>query len=79
MGCLVAIILDTGGLSHYFTTPANLLAAGAWQHIALTYDKSSGLATFIHINGTSVMQTNFGNFIPQNELYQHCNWQPDDV
>jgi len=63
-GCLAGNIKDVADGDHIFTSPANLLVAGAWQHIALTYDKPSGLAAF-YINGTVVTQTNIGSFTPQ--------------
>jgi hypothetical protein len=50
--------------SHEIYAPANLLTAGIWQHIALTYDKPSGTAA-IYINGTVVAQANLGSFTPQ--------------
>ena len=38
--------------------------AGSWQHIALSYDKTSGQAA-IYLNGSVVVQTNLGVFTPQ--------------
>ena len=49
-GSLYANIVDTLGVSHGFSTPVNSLAVGLLQHIALTYDKSSGRAT-MYIGG----------------------------
>ncbi len=51
-------------ISHEISTPANALVAGVWQHVALTYDKTSGLAT-LYINGAVATQSNFGSFTPQ--------------
>ena len=62
---LYANITEAGGrLGHEISSPPNLLVAGAWQHIAMTYDKASGLAV-LYINGTAVTQTNIGSFTPQ--------------
>jgi serine/threonine protein kinase len=49
---------------HDIITPPNLLAANVWQHIALTYDKASGIAV-IYINGAVAVQSNLGSFTPQ--------------
>ena len=51
-------------VSHEIYAPANLLVAGVWQHVALTYDKASGLEA-LYINGTNVAQANIGSFTPQ--------------
>lgn len=61
---LDANIVDVNQTGHEISTPANLLVAGVWQHIALTYDKASGLAAF-YINGIVVTQANLGSFTPQ--------------
>lgn len=63
-GILYANLTDTGGGAHEFTSPPNLLVPGVWQHVAMTYDKASGLAVF-YINGSLVTVANLGNFTPQ--------------
>jgi hypothetical protein len=63
-GCLCGNIKDVADGDHAFTSSANLLVAGVWQHIAMIYNKPSGLAAF-YINGTVVTQTNIGSFTPQ--------------
>ena len=63
-GILYAAFNDTSNLLHEVSSPANLLVAGTWQHVALTYDRSSGLAAF-YLNGSAVTLTNLGSFIPQ--------------
>jgi hypothetical protein len=47
-----------------FSSSSGLITTQAWQHVALTWDKDSGLAT-IYLNGSSVGQTNLGVFAPQ--------------
>ncbi len=41
-----------------------LFNRGTFQHVAMTYDKASGLAT-LYVNGTQVAQSNFGTLVPQ--------------
>jgi hypothetical protein len=62
--CLYANVLDTSSIGHVAASPAGLLTAGQWQHVALTYDKLSGM-TVIYFNGLPVTQTNLGSFTPQ--------------
>ena len=45
-------------------SPPGLVVSGVWQHVALAYDKASGLAT-IFLNGVVAAQTNLGSFAPQ--------------
>jgi len=61
-----ANIKDTNGVDHVISPAGSstLLTNGTWQHVALTYDKNSGNATF-YINGSQVAQTNIGTFTPQ--------------
>ena len=58
-------------LSHELATPPNLVAAGVWQHIAVTYDKASGMAVF-YINGVAIVQANLGSFTPQTSFANLC-------
>jgi hypothetical protein len=63
-GALGANIVDTTGANHLFGSVANPVIAGVWQHIALSYDKASGIA-ILYRNGAMVTQANLGSFIPQ--------------
>jgi len=63
-GNLYANLTDTSGADHIFRSAGGLVAANAFQHIALTYDKASGMAT-LFVNGVAVAQQNLGTFTPQ--------------
>jgi hypothetical protein len=63
-GALSANLVDTAQNSHIFGSPANVLAAGIWQHVALTYNQASGMAN-LYVDGINVQQTNLGSFTPQ--------------
>ena len=66
-GYFDANIKDTTGGDHLISPAPSagpVLTAGVWQHVALTYDKLSGNATFF-VNGSPVAQTNIGTFTPQ--------------
>ncbi len=72
-GCLFANLVDTFGNNHPFSSAANLLTSNSFQHIALTYDKSSGQAA-MYLNGSPVAQQYLGSFTPQtsSDLYLGC-------
>jgi hypothetical protein len=56
--------VDINQTGHEIRTPANLLVAGVWQHVAVTYDKASGVAA-LYKDGMVVAQANLGSFTPQ--------------
>ncbi len=43
-GSLAAYLLDTQGNPYSISSDAGLLVTGQWQHVAFTYDQSSGVA-----------------------------------
>jgi subtilisin-like proprotein convertase family protein len=63
-GSMYANIMDTSAASHNFMSPSGTMVTGAWQHIALTYNKVTGVGT-LYRNGTVVAQQNLGVFTPQ--------------
>ena len=77
-GSLYGNIVDTNGVPHYVWT-APLLTADAYQHVALTYDKDSGMA-LIFINGVEKGRKDVGVFTPQTsyDLYlgKRPGWAP---
>jgi len=63
-GLFGANLVDSSGGSHVITTSGGVIAANTFQHVALTYDKPSGIARLFR-NGTVVAQASLGNFTPQ--------------
>jgi len=63
-GCLFANLVDIKNNSHIICSPAGTVTDSAFQHIALTYDKASGVAA-IYCNGVIVTKENLGSFTPQ--------------
>jgi hypothetical protein len=61
---LYANIVDNTGLGHTLTAPSGLLKTNAFQHVALTYDKATGVGA-IYLNGSVVVSSNWGSFTPQ--------------
>ncbi|HEY5909474.1 MAG TPA: LamG-like jellyroll fold domain-containing protein [Verrucomicrobiae bacterium] len=60
-GTLYAGLEDTRGYNHILTTSAGVVTNGVFNHIALTYDKASGLAR-LYVNGVAAAQQNLGSF-----------------
>ncbi|MDR3457835.1 MAG: hypothetical protein P4N60_10350 [Verrucomicrobiae bacterium] len=63
-GNLFSDVHDTDGNVHWIMAPGGTITANVFQHIALTYDKTSGVAT-LYCNGAIVAQQNLGQFTPQ--------------
>ena len=63
-GSLFANIKQTNGVSHSFVSPAGIMVTTNFQHIALTYNRTSGIAKIFR-NGASVASQNIGVFRPQ--------------
>ena len=62
-GQLYANIVDDNNNWHQMGSAAGAVATNVFQHVALTYDKTSGLGT-IYCNGQIVSQATLGSFTP---------------
>lgn len=58
-GALEFEIIDTTGNGCALGTGPGVIAAGQWQHVAATYDKTSGIAV-LYVNGQNVGSINCG-------------------
>lgn len=79
-GAIYGNIVDTNGNHHLVGSNTGVIQPNVYQHVALTYDKSSGLASIflngaqldIYLNGQPIGDTaNIGSFTPQtsSDLY----------
>jgi len=64
LGSLLANVRDTAGNDHLFSSAPNLITNNGFQHVAVTYDKASGLGK-LYRNGAVVKSQNVGVFTPQ--------------
>src|SRR2546425_139116 len=62
-GALFANLAEANGTGHYIYSPGGTVVTDVWQHVAVTYDKSSGQTRLYH-NGRIVAQDNMGIFKP---------------
>ncbi len=63
-GCLFANLVDTTNGSHFIFSAPGLVLTNVYQHVALTYNTNSGIAS-LYYNGTNVASTNLGYFLPK--------------
>jgi hypothetical protein len=63
-GDLFSNLVDASSVYHVIVSAGGVVSAGSFQHVAITYDNASGMATLYH-NGTSVQATSLGAFTPQ--------------
>ncbi len=69
-GCLYTNLKDINNVDHFVFSPAGLLSTTAWQHVAVTYDRTSGVGK-LFLNGAVVATANWGSFVPNttSDLY----------
>jgi len=63
-GCLYANLIDTSANAHIIASNPGILTTNEFQHVAVTYDKGSGIAK-LYLNGVPVKTANLGSFAPQ--------------
>ena len=66
-GALYSNLVGTDRTSHELISPLNEIVPNVWQHIAITYDKASGMAA-LYLNGVPITVANFGSFTPETSL-----------
>jgi hypothetical protein len=78
-GELYANIVDDSGEDHKLSSPPFVVKLNQFQHIALTYDSNSGVATIYH-NAQVVGRQNLGIFTPRtkDDLYLGSRPAPAD-
>ena len=65
-GSLYANLVDSTHAAHIFGSPRGIMTTHEFQHVALTYDKATGVAKLFR-NGVVVAKENFGSFTPQTD------------
>jgi hypothetical protein len=72
---LEANLIDISGAFHLIQSPSGTLSPNVWQHVALTYNKASGVAT-LYVNGNTVVSTNLGQFTARTDLPLMLGFHP---
>ena len=63
-GSVLASLTDTSGVAHWLASAPDMVTANAWQHLAVTYDRSSGWAR-LYLDGAQIAEMNFGDLTVQ--------------
>lgn len=75
-GSLDADLVDVAGNHHVISSAVGMITTSTWQHVAVTYDKSSGVAT-LYLNGSVVGgPTTLGSFTPQTSYDLYLGSRP---
>ena len=77
-GCLVANIVDINHTPHIIVSQPGLLSTSGWQHVAVTYDRASGIS-MLFINATTVAFANLGSFAPLTATDLYLGHRPGDA
>ena len=72
---LEANLIDTAGGYHLIRSPINTIRGYSWQHVAVTYDKTTGLAA-LYSDGNLVISTNLGLFTPRTDKNLLIGYHP---
>jgi uncharacterized repeat protein (TIGR01451 family) len=65
---LIANLVEVGGSHHILE--ATGITQDAWNHVAVTYSKTTGVAT-LYVNGVAAASQNLGSFTPQTSTDLH--------
>ena len=76
-GCIFVNLMDTSGNYHFLST-APVLLSNVFQHVAVTYNKTNGIAA-IYLNGAVVAQQNVGSFTPQTSYPFYLGTDDGDI
>ena len=74
-GSLYANVLDNLGGAHIFQTAAGLIASNTFYHVALTFNKATGVAA-MYCNGVLVKQSTVGTITPQTSYSLYLGQRP---
>jgi RHS repeat-associated protein len=77
-GRLWVNLVDINGGNHTFRSNPDFLRAGEFQHIAVTYDKTSGMLR-IWRNGERFQEAAMGSFAPRTSYDLYFGHRPGDV
>jgi len=73
-GSIYANVVDVNGGQHSWRSDTGLVVVNQWQHVAMSYDKSSGLLRF-YLNGQKVTEYALGSFTPLTESDAEIGFQ----
>ena len=75
LGTLYANLEDTTTAFHTIYSTNGVMTTNSFQHVALTYDKTTGVAV-LYRNGVAVATANLGVFTPQTSFDLYMGFRP---
>ncbi len=76
-GVLIASVYDSNKNNHFLRSGSGTIIANEFQHIALTYDKSSGIGV-LYLNGSIVARSQLGNYVPLTKGGLRIGYRPSN-
>ena len=76
-GLFLANLVDTSGTAHVILSPEGIVQVGQWQHLAMSYDRTTGM-TRLFLNGVMVAEQNLGIFRPQTTYDLYLGTRPGE-
>jgi beta-lactamase regulating signal transducer with metallopeptidase domain len=76
-GVLLASIYDSNRNNHFLQAGSGTIVPNVFQHIAVTFDKASGLGV-LYVNGTVVTQSHFDNIVPLTKGGLRIGYRPSN-
>jgi RHS repeat-associated protein len=77
-GAVFANVVDSNGGSHILATGAGALQFKQWNHVALTYDRATGIGR-IYVNGAAIVSASLGSFTPRTTLPFYIGARPGNA
>jgi RHS repeat-associated protein len=77
-GAVFANVVDSAGGSHVLATGAGALQFKQWNHVALTYDRTTGIGR-IYVNGAPIAVSSLGVFTPRTALPFYIGARPGNA
>jgi serine/threonine protein kinase len=74
VGNLYAELYDIHHVRHTALTRSGIIEVGKWQHVAVTYDKTSGMVRLFR-NGSVAWEVYLGTFTPQTSYDFHLGYR----
>ena len=75
VGELYGNFMDIGGVAHFIKSPPGVVTPGVYQHIALTYDRNTGVATSYR-NGQVVATERSATSIRKRRTISYLGYRP---
>jgi RHS repeat-associated protein len=77
-GAVFANVVDSAGGNHVLATGAGALQLKQWNHVALTYDRTTGIGR-IYVNGAAIVSASLGSFTPRTALPFYIGARPGNA